>query len=688
MKRITLGSSTVLALALIVLLVRPSSRPHEIAKEEMGRPRYAPQEILVKFKEIPGVDIFQNKQIIQNAIASISGRIKTYRNEEIDTVDWDQSNRSQRSFLGDPYLFHIKVPRELDLNYAISCLKLNPYVEYAESNSISYLDSTDPNDEHYGNQWGLKNSHSRQSTEPPAFNDIHAPEAWDFTTGSPDIVVAVLDSGIKLDHPDLAANIWTNPNDSTVDENDNDDNGYEDDWHGWDFSVTPDTPDGDNDPSDEGTLGWHGTAVSGIIGAVGNNEEGISGVCWNVKIMPLKIFRNGYNETSWIIHAIDYAIANGAFLMNASWHKEDENLALKDAIARAQKKNRLFVCAAGNTPEGGINIDDPEYSKVYPSSWTLGNILSVLATKYKESIGDEERHSASNYGPISVDVCAPGNEIWTTNGDPDPNADPYRHDFAATSAATPFVAGTGALILSKCPVLTFGRLKSLILDNVDKLPLLDGICFSDGRVNAFKALNALSGTPGPNSPSNLSAYPAAWNTIEVRWKDNSNNELGYEIQRIDGSQTVYVHENCRGTNSTAYAYFQDSVDASLQKTYTYRVRAANKAGISSFSNSYSASASYSVPSAPTDLSGQSPTLEQHVNVSWSNHATNALYNFLERTISGEEDWEVIATLSYNADMYWDNSAQAGYTYQYRLRAWNPLGYSGYSNIISIEVIDW
>jgi predicted phage tail protein len=282
-----------------------------------------------------------------------------------------------------------------------------------------------------------------------------------------------------------------------------------------------------------------------------------------------------------------------------------------------------------------------------------------------------------------VDIGAPGWNILTTKG----GEYPYL-PFGYTSAATPHVSGVAALALGICPGLTSNRLKSLIINGADYLSFLNNICVSEGRLNAYNVLNALGGTTPPNSPSNLDAYPRAWNIIQLRWNDNSNNELGFEIQRKDQYQTAFLHENCADSNSTSIVYFQDNVDATKQRTYTYRVRAANRAGISSFTNTVSASVPYTAPEAPTDLYGQSPTLYLNVDIYWANHAVNALYNFLERRIAGYGQWEVIATLSFNADVYTDLNALPGHTYEYRIRAWNPLGYSDYSNVIAIEVINW
>jgi len=184
-------------------------------------------------------------------------------------------------------------------------------------------------------------------------------------------------------------------------------------------------------------------------------------------------------------------------------------------------------------------------------------------------------------------------------------------------------------------ILSF--LKKLIIQNDDNFSNLTGKCVSGGRVNAKKVLTAL----------------------------------------------------CADLNSTSTVLFKDeTINTPNQRTFYYRIRATNRAGASAFSNIANASVPYTVPEAPTDLQGQSPAVYPLVNIYWSNHKVNALYNFIERRIPGYTNWEVIATLGYNADVYTDPSALPGYTYEYRIRAWNPLGYSDYSNIIAVEVIVW
>ena len=226
--------------------------------------------------------------------------------------------------------------------------------------------------------------------------DINAPEAWAVTTGSSNVVVGVIDSGIDFSHPDLVNNIWTNPNDP-VDGVDNDGNGFVDDTHGWDFWSW------DNDPSDEN---GHGTHVSGTIGAEGNNALGVAGVNWDVSIMPIRwIGPWNWGYLSSAVSAINYATMmrqNGVNLKvtNNSWAWNGfEYAPVSDAIAAQEQAGILFVAAAGND-----NIDnDSNYYASYPATYPLPNIISVAATDNLD-----QRAGFSNYGATTVDLGAPG----------------------------------------------------------------------------------------------------------------------------------------------------------------------------------------------------------------------------------------------------------------------------------------
>lgn len=232
---------------------------------------YVPNEVLVKFKK--DVLKYYNQEVI-NSIISVQGKIITYLGKEISPFVWDRADLSLRSFRLDPDLFHIKVPETIGTEQAIYILNQNPNVEYAEKNGIYHVfeKPTDPDYEEH--QWALGES--------TIDADIDAPEAWDIFTGSSDIVVALIDSGANYNHDDLEANIWINEGEIPGNDIDDDNNGYKDDVHGYDFVS------GDGDPMDD--LG-HGTHIAGIVGAEANNGEGIAGVNWNVKIMMLKIIK-------------------------------------------------------------------------------------------------------------------------------------------------------------------------------------------------------------------------------------------------------------------------------------------------------------------------------------------------------------------------------------------------------------
>lgn len=653
---------TVTFICLLFLSVGTSSKATQVSQTAYSPEEYVPNEVIVKFKEDVVGDLIQNNWNVRNVLDSAQGRIKSYLNHEINLLDWDPAKFTDRSFIGDPYLFLIRIPESISVNDAIALLQSDPRIEYAEKNGIyhaSFLPQRFPNDFYNYNLWGL--------------SKILAPEAWYQFTGSSTIVVAVLDSGTDLSHEDLAANLWTNPNDSTIDGNDNDNNGFIDDIHGWNFVS------GNNDPTDDDATVYHGTHVSGIIGAVGNNNQiGISGVCWNVKIMPVKVCNSiGTWTDSWVVNGIDYATKNGAFLTNNSYGiKTDQpSESIHAAILRALSRNRLFITAAGEDPVQGYNEDQTNFHW-YPADYTLDNIITVLATDQNDLVP-----FWSCWGPTSVDIGAPGYAIYSTIP-----GNLYQTR-GGTSCAAPHVAGVAALALGICPGLTSSKLKTMILDGSDKV-LSQDKCVSGGRLNAYNVLNAIGGTTPPNAPSNLSAYPTAWNIILLDWHDNSNNEVGFDIQKKDQYQSVFIHDNCVDSKSTSIVSFQDSaIDPSLGRTYTYQVRAANKVGISSFSNTASASVPYTLPAAPTDLECLS-AVYPNVRLIWSDMANNERFFYLERRISGTGPWSVRATLPYNSTAYTDSQVQRGVTYDYRVRANNPLGYSAYSNVVTAQVIDW
>ena len=317
-----------------------------------------------------------------------------------------------------------------------------------------------PNDPLFPNQWGLNN---------PNDADIDAPEAWNITTGSSNVVVAVIDTGVDYTHEDLAANMWTNPREIPNNNVDDDGNGYVDDVYGIDAF------NGDSDPYDDN---GHGTHVAGIIGAVGNNSVGVSGVAWTVKIMALKFLGSGgWGFTSGAIETIEYLLMMKAAGVNVriascSWGSSWYSLALYDAIKMAGENGVLFVIAAGNSGE-----DADTLTPSYPAAYDLPYIISVAAVN-----SDGNLAWFTTYGRRSVHIAAPGQDILSTVP-----GNQYQ-SLSGTSMATPFVSGVAALLLSTPERANYDpiALKFNILFTAENrgYPVLTG-----GLLNAYSALS-------------------------------------------------------------------------------------------------------------------------------------------------------------------------------------------------------
>jgi subtilisin family serine protease len=291
---------------------------------------------------------------------------------------------------------------------AIEAMKLNPDVLYAEPNYIVYENAT-PNDPAYSQMWGLKNTGQADLLTGQlglAGADIDAELAWNTTTGSSNVVVGVIDTGVDISHPDLAANIWVNPGEIANNGIDDDNNGFIDDVNGWDFAHSYHTVF-NGDPSDPDD---HGTHVAGTIGARGNNGLGVTGVNWNVRIMPLKFLSgpNGNGSTADAVSAINYAIMmrnRGVNLrvLNNSWGGGGFSQSLLNAIQAANNAGILFVAAAGN------DTADNDHVATYPSNYNVPNVISVAASTRFETLS-----SFSNYGANTVHLAAPGEQVLST----------------------------------------------------------------------------------------------------------------------------------------------------------------------------------------------------------------------------------------------------------------------------------
>ena len=312
--------------------------------------------------------------------------------------------------------------------------------------------------------------------------DIDAVEAWQVTTGSRNVVVAIVDSGIDFNHPDLAANIWTNPREIAGNGRDDDGNGYVDDVHGWDFV------DNDNLPQDGF---WHGTHVAGIIGAVGNNGIGVSGVSQQVSILPLRFQNNsGLGYTGAAVSALNYVtqlkLAGVPIVAtNISWGGgTSTSLSLQTALQAQANAGITVVVASGNN--GGDNDAVPRY----PSSYAFSNIIAVAGSDTSDNL-----LGFSNYGATSVDLAAPGAGILSTVPGGGYAA------ISGTSMAAPHVTGPVALLASVRPNASVAQIRSAILGSVDAVPALAGKVATGGRLNAFAALGRITAAvPAPGTP--------------------------------------------------------------------------------------------------------------------------------------------------------------------------------------------
>ena len=306
-------------------------------------------------------------------------------------------------------------------------------------------------------QWGLDNSRG---------TDIDAPEAWSKTVGANGPIIAVIDTGVDTSHPDLQANLWVNPREIPNNGRDGDGNGVVDDVHGYDAYHDDGTPEDGH---------GHGTHCAGIIGATGNNGQGITGVNWQTRIMPIKIFDNSSDKPksslSAMLRGIAYAGNNGARLTSNSWGGPTH----RQSLERAFSSSRAFhVMGAGNDSQ------DNDEKPFYPASYRANNSVSVAAVTSAGSLS-----SFSNYGSATVDLAAPGSSIYSTL----PGG--RYGNRSGTSMATPHVTGVAGLLLSLAPGLSNSQLRSLLLRGVVPKTDLQGKTVTGGVVNADRSLELL-----------------------------------------------------------------------------------------------------------------------------------------------------------------------------------------------------
>lgn len=454
---------------------------------------------------------------------------------------------------------------------AVKTLAQNALVDVAEPNYI-YKASRLSDDPMMEQLWGLKNIGQKDSSGKvgTAGVDVGIEQAWDIATGSDKMVVAVIDTGVDFNHPDLKDNLWANETELNGQAGvDDDNNGVIDDVHGFN-AIT-----GKGDAMDDQ---GHGSHCSGTIGAKGNDGKGIVGVNWNVKIMAVKFLdRNGSGTLENALKAIDYATKMGAKVMSNSWGGGGFSQTLFDSIKRSNDAGAIFIAAAGN--DSNNNDSNPSY----PASYDIANVISVAAINNQGAIA-----SFSNYGKRTVHIGAPGVNIYSSTGG-------AYQSWSGTSMATPHVSGVAALVWSNEPNLTAIELKQRLLQTARPISGLKGKTKTGGLVNAFLALTNKTPEPDLNDPANwqskgldtelASASPYLKNTLQVQevkfdgvkefslYFEKFDTEATYDtLQLIDAAGTVI--QTLSGNNDDSfsavvtgsYVKLIFKSDASVEKT--------------------------------------------------------------------------------------------------------------------------
>jgi len=409
-------------------------------------------------------------------------------------------------------IYHLKLNSDKDTLSQIQELRNQNKVLIASPNAKVTADSL-PNDPYFSYMWGLQNT--GQFNPSAAGVDIEIEGAWNFFTDSSSVIVAVIDTGVDYTHPDLADNMWVNAGEIPNNGIDDDANGYVDDVHGYDFYNN------DGDPYDDY---YHGTHVAGTIGAVGNNGIGVVGVAQKAKIMAVKFLgSNGWGYYSGAISAIQYAIANGAKVLNNSWGGFSYDSGLWSAVAASDAAGVIFVAAAGNS---SVNTD---YYPFYPSALSSPNIISVAAMTYNDHLA-----YFSNYGAYSVDLAAPGDFILSTF--PAYGGEAQYGYLSGTSMATPHVSGAAALLWSAFPYLSHRQVINLLYQGVSSKSYLGGKSVTGGMLNLAKSLAledpSLNHAPIANAGSNQYSLVGSLVTLEGSGIDEDGNALTYSWSLI------------------------------------------------------------------------------------------------------------------------------------------------------------
>jgi subtilisin family serine protease len=484
-----------------------ATQSEKVAAEKRQRAAHVPGEVLVRFKRNRAIEGVKQISVPRNDASSPGS-------DEIPDAFDGQITIDVQRFAGSDIVDGLRLARSApeDTMKAVAALNARDDVIYAEPNYLLHADAT-PNDPRF------------LSNELYGLNKIAAPQAWDITTGSRNIVVAVIDQGIDLNHPDLLANIWTNPSPGSVP-------GIAGDLHGYNFRDNTGTI-----PAEP-----HATHVAGTIGGVGNNGVGVVGVNWQVSLMSLRFLpASGTGSDADAIKAYNYAkqmrdlwVANNGTkganirVINASYGGGGYSQAAADAINALGQSGILFVAAAGND---STNNDEAPH---YPSGYSLPNVIAVTGTTQSDA-------QIYNYGLRSVLMGAPATSILSTTPGGTYQA------FSGTSMATPHVAGAAALLLAQNPNLTVSQLRALLSFNGDSLASLQGKTLTGRKLNVFKSFQANNenDTTPPGTVGGLQAVTQNGRGLNLSWvasgDDGASGQASlYDISFVDQSTAKIV----------------------------------------------------------------------------------------------------------------------------------------------------
>lgn len=527
-----------------------------------------------------------------------------------------------------------------------------------------------PNDTSYANQW----YHDSTSA------GIRSEQAWNVQTGSEDVVVAVIDSGVDTDHGDLADNMWVNTGEVAGNGIDDDNNGYIDDVYGYDFidddgdpNPTPDGEDNDNYAGADTSVD-HGTHVAGIIGAVGNNDTGVTGVNWDVSIMAVKVLSDeGSGTDADIVSGIEYAVANGADIINMSLGGYGASSVLQDAVQEAGEAGVFIAAAAGND---AVSIDTNEF---YPACYDnyVTAVASIGATAVESSFSN-----FANGSDCVVDIAGPGELVYSTLYTDDAEFG-FTTDYGyltGTSMATPVVAGVAALLKAEDSTLDRASIANLLETTARDIDLPRK--YGTGLVNAQAALAGIDTAHDPVAPSTVRAFKTERRNTEFDTGDRSRNRTPYfswsgasDIEGISGYY-VYFGRNrnanpvTEGTFQTGRTYQASGLKGNARKYYLRVKTVDTDDNISSDVATFTYIIDRKVPK-PKRV--RVKNVQRGVRIKWRRITGHHVQRYIIRRSVNGKRYKKIKRLGRRKKKYVDRNVTEGDTYRYRVRAIDDVG---------------